>query len=311
LYALSVFLLGTSLGVSANYFIILPVISTALAFGFKGGLLAGFLGLPANLVIFGILGHPEFSPASKIIAEISGIVVGGTVGYLSDFFRRTVEEMELRKKSEESLKAALREKDFLYREMHHRVKNNLNVIKSIVRLQCTESSDPNFIDACSKLEQRIYSIAVIHERLFRNQGSAFVHSGDYVRSLIRNIAQANAKNDISPNVKSDIDNIELSEDMAIPLGLIINEVITNAFKHAFESVERPALSVLLKRNGNFMRLEIADNGPGIVVNDEGHGLGMKLVAALCRQLRGSIRVEQEEGTRVILEIPLHDSLTKC
>ena len=144
---------GTYLGISANYFVILPVLIVSLVCGFPGGLIAGVCALPANLFLFWLLGHAEYSPASKIIAELSGVFVGSAFGFLSDYFRKMIREMEKRKEAERELRRSLGEKEILLRELQHRVKNNLNLIKGLIQLQRNRSSDPAFREASGLLPQ--------------------------------------------------------------------------------------------------------------------------------------------------------------
>ena len=160
IYAALVWCSGSALGVSNNYFVILPLLASAFAFKLPGGIAAGALALPANLALFALMGHPEFSPASKIMAEMAGLIFGLAVGFLADYFGKVEAEIESRIATEESLRAVLAEKEILLREIHHRVRNNLNIIKSLVQLQKSRSSNPEFIEAADELIGRIFAIAL-------------------------------------------------------------------------------------------------------------------------------------------------------
>jgi hypothetical protein len=135
LYSASVLALGSTVRVSTNYFVLLPVIIASVGYGLYAGLASGALALPANLLLYAIIGHPEFSPESKLIAELSGIILGTILGYLSDYHRKLDAERRLRKETEAELTRTLRDREALFREVHHRVKNNLNLVKSMINLQ--------------------------------------------------------------------------------------------------------------------------------------------------------------------------------
>jgi len=286
IYAAAIVAFAPGLGVSSNYFIILPLIAAALGFGSPGGLVAGALGLPANLILFGLLGHPEFSPASKALAELSGLIVGLSLGLLSDYFAEVGLEIRRRESVEESLREALAAKELLLRELQHRVKNNLNVMKSLVMLQRSRSSDPNFIAAADELVGRIFAMALVHDRLYGDTESGSIDLGEYLFALTKNIASSLGidESDISRRIESR--GRRLPAGAAMSLGLVINEVFMNASKYArTESRPHPSIFVSLETEGDQYRLAIEDDGPGPANADP--GLGMKLVASLAASLGGS------------------------
>jgi glucose-6-phosphate-specific signal transduction histidine kinase len=186
-YAALFYFLGDRLGVSANYFVILPVLVSALCFGTVGGIVGGLLGLPANLALFALIGHLEYSPESKPIAEVSGILVGFAFGYLADFFKKLEAEIRRRRAAELRLVLALEEKELLLRELHHRVKNNLTIIKSLVQLQRNRSSDPEFLESTDQLIGRIFSISLVHDLLYRHDKPLSMDLEDYLRGIATNV----------------------------------------------------------------------------------------------------------------------------
>lgn len=163
IYTLAFLLLGPHLKVATNYLVILPVTAAAMGFGFWGGLAAGVLGLPTNMLIFHLLGLPDSVPENYVVTEISGLILGSVLGYFSDFFRRLETEAVEKSSVEDSLRRALEEKDLLPKEIHHRVKNNLNLLKSLVQLQMNRSSSPDFQECSRGFKQRIYSIALVFD----------------------------------------------------------------------------------------------------------------------------------------------------
>jgi two-component sensor histidine kinase len=318
-YVAIVLLAGKRLAISGNYFVIIPVVAAALAFELPGGIIAGILGLPANLFLFFLLGHPEFSPASKPIAELSGIIIGTTLGYLSDFFSKLQAEIRRRVATEESLRRALAEKDLLLKELHHRVRNNLNVIKSLIQLQKNRSSNPEFLKEIDDLLGRVFAMALIHEQLYSHEDLLLVNLPPYIDSLATNVAsalQVEAKR-IRIDRALGGQGMRMTVDSATPLGLIVNESLTNAIKHAFAGVDEPRIAITLAEEEGRCVLRVEDNGVGFPSEPPGgdadkarsSGLGLTLMEALAGQLDGSIRYspvrpgEKFPGARVELVFP--------
>jgi two-component sensor histidine kinase len=294
-YAAGILLSGDALAVSANYYVLIPAIAAAITFGFWGGLVAGALGLPGNLLLFAILGHPEYSPASKVIAELSGIILGASLGYLSDLYGKLQAEIARRMRTEASLMLALEDKDILLQEVNHRVRNNLNVIKSLIGLQSSRSGDPAFISASRQLQQRVFAIALVQEQLYGKDGLSRLRPSEYLPQLVANLVKGHGSD---ASVAFDIrdEDESLSLDQATPLGLIVSEVITNSLKYAFDGVARPEIRVAFRREGGSWLLSLGDNGPGFAYpRGQGSGLGLKLVETLCRQVGGTCRFAKEGG----------------
>lgn len=306
IYAGAVFALAPGLGVSSNYFVIIPLLAAALGFGSPGGIVAGALGLPANLLMYNILGHPEFSPASKVIAELSGIVLGLSLGLLSDYFAEVSLEIRRRQGVEESLREALATKELLLRELQHRVKNNLNVMKSMVMLQKSRSSNPDFTEAADELIGRIFAMALVHDRFYGDAGMDSVDLGEYLVSLTMNIALSLGLDESKITRRIDSRGFRLPADAAMPLGLIVNEVFMNTAKYAKTNTHpQPSISISLDIEGGECRLTIEDDGPGPSA-DATPGLGMKLIASLASNLGGSATLSSAgdngapAGTRFVL-----------
>ncbi len=289
-YAAVVILLGTTLEISSNYFIIIPLIAAAFGFGLPGGIVMGALGLPSNLLLFAIIGHPEYSPASKIIAEFSGVILGLALGLLAEYFGEIGREMRRRENVETSLRQALEEKELLLRELQHRVKNNLNVMQSLVMLQKSRSSDPAFIEAADELIARIFAMAHVHDRLFGSAGAGSIDLKEYLEGLTRDIAYSLGIEEARIRRALHSKGRKIPSDTAMPLGLIVNEVFMNAVKHAKnEPGSSPHISVSLEVDGPDYLLTIEDDGPG-PQSPAASGLGMKIVASLAVNIGGSSRL---------------------
>lgn len=304
-YAAAVLLLGNYLGVSANYLVILPVLAISVCYGALGGFLGGLAALPANLLLFRILGHDEYSPASKLIAELSGVVVGGSFGYLSDYYRKLKLEIARRVDTEAMLRRALEEKELLLNEVHHRVKNNLNIIKSLVSLQAERSSEPGFKREAKLLIDRIFSISLVQELLYSRHSLDSIDLKDYLGTLAQNVVSGFDSGELLLDARIDPVPGPASMDAAVPLGLIVNEVLTNSMKHALEEGKTPRVSLDLAVEGNDCVLSIADNGPGFdrAAAAASGGLGIRLIETLARHLGGSYRYSFEAGTRFELVFP--------
>ncbi len=204
-----------------------------------------------------------------------------------------------RKQAREALQASLREKETLLKELHHRAKNNLQLIASLLDL-ASATPGPDVLKEC---RDRINSISLVHEKLYQTGTFARIELSDYLRTLGEQVAHAWTRAD-APQVvlRIEADDIELPLETAIPCGLFVNELITNAFKHAFGPDRGGTITVRAARTGAQVRLSVEDDGAGMkdgVVRREGH-IGLELVHALARQLRGDLRFETTAGTRVIL-----------
>lgn len=305
---------GVRLGISANYFVLIPILSFSLVFGFWGGLAAGSLGLPVNLLLFWVLGHVEYSPANKYIAELSGLFVGSAFGFLSDYFKKMMREMNRRAMLENELRRSVAEKDILLRELQHRVKNNLNLIKSLIQLQRNRSDDPSFREASALLLNRVYTVALAHDLLFIGDG-VLADAGDewidiekYFRAITENVTILFSETTMSVSVTIAPPKSRMDKKIALNLGLILNELAVNAVKHAFQDVEDPALDVRLLLSEGQGTLIVSDNGigcPSIAKNTAGskQNLGLTLIASIVNRLEGSVAWSSSKGLRFELSFP--------
>gem|GEM_PF-686412 len=208
-----------------------------------------------------------------------------------------------RHKAEESLAVSLREKEVLLREIHHRVKNNLQIISSLLYLQSRKIEDKSMLQAFQESQNRIKSMALIHESLYRSGNLAKIEIKTYVKSLSDYLFQSYGIVPGKIALKIEADHIKLGIDTAIPCGLIINELISNSLKHAISPDRRGEICVCISSDGEFFNLIISDNGPGL---PEGLDmlrtgtLGLKLVCTLVDQLDGTIDIESRDGARFFI-----------
>jgi PAS domain S-box-containing protein len=208
-------------------------------------------------------------------------------------------DITARKQTEEALRTAVSEKEVMMREIHHRVKNNLQVMSSLISLQADTVSDAVVQGHFREMQMRVRSMALVHEELYQSQDFSRVNIAAYLEKLTSGLMNSYA---INPHVemKVDVASIFLAVDVAIPCGLIINELVSNAFKHAFpnERTGEVAVSVQELPDG-VIRMQVRDNGVGLpagidIYNTE--TLGMQLITILTRQLRGNLQVEWGGGT---------------
>ena len=203
-------------------------------------------------------------------------------------------DITLRKKMEEQIKAALDEKGLLLREIHHRVKNNLQIIISLFNLQTSYIDDDKAYQALKEGQDRIKSMALIHERFYQSDGISKIDFDDYSRKLIEYLYTSFKINPSSIVVDIKIENVRLDIDTAVPCGLIINEIVSNAFKHAFKDKDKGHIDIILKNAGDGeYYLEIKDDGIGMPTDfnlETADSLGFQLIQALSDQLDGKLEL---------------------
>jgi len=212
-----------------------------------------------------------------------------------------------RKNTENNLKLALKEKEILLQEIHHRVKNNLTIIIALINLQDTKFTRPAEIELFEDLNKRIHSIALVHEKLYENYNLTNIDFNTYTYDLLDSIqAILIFRSDI--NIKIDIpQNIYFNLDKLIPLGLILNELITNSLKYAFpDSGGNVLISLKKALKNNYLILTAEDSGIGYpenVINGETTQLGLLLVNSLALQINGSIKYSNINGAKTSITIP--------
>lgn len=195
---------------------------------------------------------------------------------------------------------SLTEKEVLLQEIHHRVKNNLQIISSLLKLQARNLSDEAAIDAVKEGESRVKSMALIHQRLYSADDVRGVNVQEYFESLMIEIFQTFGVSTINHQLKTG--NIKLDIDTMIPLGLIVNELITNALKYAFEENKKGKLYIDIKEKGDHLWVEVRDNGSGIDPDNlnKSDSFGWKMIQSLSRKLKAEINIINNEGTTVQL-----------
>jgi PAS domain S-box-containing protein len=221
---------------------------------------------------------------------------GELIGYTG-----TVEDITKQKLAEEQIKTSLYEKEALLKEIHHRVKNNLQIISSLIYLQAQRIEDVSVRQIFEDSQSRISSMALVHDSLYRSQDFACVDLSEYVQMLTANLFQTYRIQPDLVKLSVDVDEgVVVSLDRAIPCGLILNELMTNALKHGFSNSQTGEITVILKSHHLAIYLIVENDGNGLPESFELQkirSMGLRLVNALVNQLHGQFEVEKTAKTR--------------
>jgi PAS domain S-box-containing protein len=212
-----------------------------------------------------------------------------------------------KKESERQIKQSLKEKEVLLKEVHHRVKNNLQVISSILNLQSSYVKDQNTLDILKESQNRIKSMSFIHESLYHTENFSSIDFSDYILNLSKNLVHSYRVYNELVDLKLDIGKVVLNLDQAIPCGLIVNELVSNALKYAFPGGSEGDISIKLEEIDKMVFLHVADTGIGLpdgIDFRNTDSLGLQLVVTLVEQLEGEIELDTSNGTKYIINFEL-------
>jgi len=212
-------------------------------------------------------------------------------------------EMQVRKITEEELKKSLAEKEVLLKEVHHRVKNNMQIISSILNLQANSIKNNDVKILFEESQDRIKSMALVHENIYKTKDFSRIDFETYVSSLVKNLCRSYNIEEKNIQYELDLEKVYLSIDIGIPCGLILNELVSNSLKHAFVNSNKGVIFVQLKQTGREISIVVADNGKGMKnafdpLNTQ--SLGLQLVYTLVEQIDGKIAQESVNGTKFII-----------
>ena len=215
-------------------------------------------------------------------------------------------QMELleRQRIEAQIKASLQEKEVLLKEIHHRVKNNLQIISSLLDLQVDTISDPRAIALLRDSQNRVNSMGLIHERLYQSEDLARIDFAEYIQDLVNNLFYSYSTDASTTKLTIHVADVALDVDRGIPCGLLINELVSNSLKHAFPDDRRGEIRIDLRQEEDKFILVVRDDGVGIpqgIDLQNSPSLGLKLVSTLVRQLRGTVTLDRERGTKFSIE----------
>ncbi|NOZ62031.1 MAG: PAS domain-containing protein [Calditrichaeota bacterium] len=212
-----------------------------------------------------------------------------------------------RRKAEMQLRRSVEEKELLLKEIHHRVKNNLQVVMSLLYLQSKKISDRKTAEIFRLNRNRIRSMALVHERLYKSKNFAKIDFHEYIHTIVRELINSYSQTEkVTPHIQAD--KIHLEIDRAISLGLLLNEIVSNSLKHAFPNKDNGNLhiSATLDVKTNMVTLSVKDDGVGLpddIKGEESDSLGMSLIHTLVDQIQGKIEIKREDGTKFIISFP--------
>lgn len=224
---------------------------------------------------------------------------------IKDYYGEIVSCLEIttditdRKHAEEKIKASLLEKETMLKEIHHRVKNNLQVISSLLDMQSSSLQDEKAKEALWESMARVRTMAMIHTRLYQSPDLTMVDFGLFIRDLIGNISQSYGRAAVPVEINVDAGEIRLGIDISIPCGLILNELVANALKHAFPEGKEGEINIRMQSEDSRVVLTVQDNGIGFPESIDLTNLksmGLKLVNILVRQMNGKIDMQVDSGT---------------
>jgi two-component sensor histidine kinase len=231
-----------------------------------------------------------------------GVVVGSIfiIGWVI-VLRRRVDS----KTSE--IQHSLEEKDVLLREIHHRVKNSLSIVSGLIELQLEGTNSKDARNVLRNSQSRIHSVALIHEKLYQTESISDIELDNYIRDLVEAIHATFSDSKKFVALSFDLEKVILDIDRVIPCGLLINELIVNAFKYAFKKGEKGRLKIALHQQNNEIVLQISDNGPGLPEDfkkNRNDSLGSMLIDSFAAQLDAQMDIQtSDEGTSFTFTFP--------
>lgn len=239
--------------------------------------------------------------------EISGLPQMGTKRQ-HEGYHGAIRDVTERVEAERSLRQSLAEKETLIKEIHHRVKNNMQIVSSLLYLQTQFIKDPDMLARLQESQDRIRSMALVHEKLYQSRDLSRIDFKDYLETLARHISNSYRNRFVHLALELPEEPVSIGIDTAVPCGLVVNELVSNAYKHAFEPEAKGVVTLKLVSDGKRAELTISDTGKGLPYTDLGAysstSLGMQLVDALVHQLQGKLEVRNQDGAHFQLKFKL-------
>ena len=217
-----------------------------------------------------------------------------------------VRDVTERRNAEKLILNSLKEKEVLLKEIHHRVKNNLQVIISLLNMQSSELNDPEVMNSFREIQNRVVSMSLIHQSFYQSNSLSDIDFSVYIKRLAENLFKIFGFSREKTALQIDTSGIHISIDTAIPLGLLINEVLSNSLKHGFNENAEGKIYIELTENENEYILKLGDSGCGLpeeISPGKTNSLGMTLIKMLCDQIDGKIELNLNNGTEYIVKFP--------
>ena len=210
------------------------------------------------------------------------------------------------RRAEEKLAKSLEEKEILLKEIHHRVKNNMQIISSLLNLQSGRMRHPVDVELVKESQNRVYSMSLIHEQLYESENLAEIDFQPYIEELVSFLAEIHLSSEDRVEIEVDARGISLGVDKAIPCGLIVNELVSNSLKYAFPGRPKEGIIQLSMNKDNDYLLTVNDSGIGFheqFDQTKNRGLGYQLIDALTEQINGEMHIENNSGLKVTVTFP--------
>ena len=239
------------------------------------------------------------SATLKIFTVVASLTTAVVLPFMVPRVLTLIQQEKISEQVTAELRSSEERKEALLREVHHRVKNNLAVICSLFYLQSTHTKDEKTVQIFQDMENRVHSMALVHESLYRSENLARINFAEYALGLATDILSSHGSPNASVSLRSELEPVIMDADLAIPCGLILNELISNAFKHGFPNDATGEIKVTLRNGtGGICSLCVQDTGVGIPADldvNTNKSLGLRLVRSLTRQIQGSFEVVRNEA----------------
>lgn len=306
-----VFVLGSRRGSRAMALMLIPIVSahflaphvgfiTEYSYGFEFRFLGVYFVLCYQAILFENIVEKNYQEIRESHDSLEALVKERTVDLAQKVEQLDIEIAE-RTKAEQKISLALKEKDILLKEVHHRTKNNMQVITSLLNLQHMHIDKENINEAFLNLANRIRSMADVHERLYKSTDAATIDLGEYLKSLVGQLRTGLAPKGKDVTIQFKSDPVKIGLNQAVPLGLAVNEILSNSFQHGIPLGVPLMIRIGLQySSGDQITLSISDNGPGLPAGFDimsRKSLGTHLIQILVEdQLEGHLRLETTAGT---------------
>lgn len=251
------------------------------------------------------------SAAVKVFTALASITTAAILPFTVPRIRNLVQQAKISEQVTAHLRASEERKEALLREVHHRVKNNLAVICSLFYLQSTHTTEEGTVEIFRDMENRVHTMALVHESLYGSDNLARIDFAQYAQSLALDIIASHGSPAMPVGLKTDLENVTLGVDVALPCGLILNELVSNSFKHGFPNGGGEIKLTLRHGSDGTCSLWVEDNGVGIPTDLDtrtGKSLGLRLVRLLTKQIHGSFQVVRSNpGTSAHLQFAVEQN----
>lgn len=309
LYFILAVLLYPAFGPNALALSVIPVLFSAWLFGIKIGILGWVFVVLGNTLLQLVwsvsIAESFFIGLPGIISVFPFAVITGYISNLSLQYQGKIEELEKNNEMLEKEMSMRKDFELLFSEVNHRIKNNLAMITGILEMEAMRSTNPETSEILDDVKTRIYSVAAVHEQLYKHNISNEIPFKIFMEKLLDHI-QVNSGKGEKVKICSDIDSLSLDTKLALNLALIINELVTNALKYAFTDQENGEINVSLKSNKDSLELSVKDNGIGLPENfdpyntDITQSIGFHMITNLVQQWDGELTFENNGGARFFI-----------